>query len=251
MRQKIVAANWKMHGSISKIKLFMKEFLPLAKFFVEELNRQCIIIPPTIYIPLAQELIADTGIKIGAQNVYPGVQGAVTGEVSADMLKDYNCQYVLVGHSERRQIFKEDAKFIAQKFFHIKEYGMIPILCIGETWEERSAGLTEEVLTKQLLPIMSEDNCFKNAVVAYEPVWAIGAGKAAQPDEVQAVHSFLRAFIANFNYNEASLLPIIYGGSLNEKNAVSLLQMPDVDGGLVGSASLEPQKLVEIIKCIN
>lgn len=254
MRQQIIAGNWKMHGSISEISTLLQEIISLTSNINNCPYKEYLVIPPAIYIPLVQNILHNYHIKWGAQNVYPQTQGAITGELSGPMLKDYQCSYVLVGHSERRQIFKEDAKFIADKFHHVKEHGMIPILCIGESSEERAAGKTEEVLTKQLLPIINGKNSFKGTVVAYEPVWAIGSGKAATPAEVQAVHAFIRALIRQLCYNkteEAEDLPILYGGSLNENNACSLLAMPDVDGGLIGGASLAPQKFADIIKCIN
>lgn len=249
MRQKIVAGNWKMNGSISQIKSLLQQTLELMD---KPMNVRCIVMPPAIYLPLVQQELTNTSLNWGAQNVYPHDKGAFTGEMSGPMLKDFGCQYVLVGHSERRHMFHEDEKFVADKFHHVKEHGMIPVLCVGETLEERLQGLTEKVLTTQLLAVTETNKrCFKDCIIAYEPVWAIGTGQTALPEQVQEVHSSIRTFVAKFNVNDATQLPIIYGGSVNEKNASSLFAMPDVDGGLVGGASLNAQQFVDIVKCIN
>ncbi|CEK11988.1 triose-phosphate isomerase [Legionella hackeliae] len=249
MRKKIVAGNWKMNGNIHQIKMLCQQLTTLTKGID---NANCLVFPPAIYMALVQQELQDSAIKWGAQNVYPRETGAFTGEISGPMLKGYGCSYVLVGHSERRQIFGEDEKFVADKFHHVKEHGMIPVLCIGETLKEREKGLTQSILTKQLLAVTGTDNhCFSNCVVAYEPVWAIGTGQTALPEQVQEVHSLIRALVAKFDHNDAKQLSILYGGSVNEKNASALFAMPDVDGGLVGGASLNAQQFVDIVKCIN
>ncbi len=248
MRQTIVMGNWKMNGRIDQATLLLQELLASES----QIGTDCVIMPPAIYLPLAQTVLAKSSIKLGAQNVYPKDAGAFTGELSALMLSDYGCRYVLVGHSERRQLFHEDEKFVAEKFHHVKDHDMIPVLCVGETLEEREQGLTEQVLTKQLLAVTHSGNrVFQNCIIAYEPVWAIGTGKTASPDQAQLVHAFIRGLIARIDVNDANQLPIVYGGSVNEKNAGSLFAMPDVDGGLVGGASLSAQQFVEILKCIN
>lgn len=251
MRTKIVAANWKMNGRSAQIKSLLQqmlEFIALDK----SAKMQCMVMPPSIYIPLVKEYLAGSSICWGAQNVYPRDSGAYTGELSAPMLKDYGCQYVLLGHSERRRLFAEDEKFVAEKFHHVKEHGMIPVLCVGETLEEREQGLTQQVLSRQLLAVAEDDEtCFRNCVIAYEPVWAIGTGRTAAPEQVQEVHESIRALIARFGSDDANQVSIIYGGSVNEKNAGALFRMPDVDGGLVGGASLNAQQFADIVKCIN
>lgn len=248
MRKKLVAANWKMNGSISQITTLLQQ---LRERIVQP-KVQTIIMPPAIYIPLVRECLAGSSFCWGAQNVYPQNAGAFTGELSAPMLQDYDCRYVLVGHSERRTLFAEDEKFVADKFHHVKEHGMIPVLCVGETLEEREQGLTAEVLSRQLLAITKTDShCFKNCVIAYEPVWAIGTGRTASPEQVQEVHSSIRALVANFDQEDANQLSIVYGGSVNEKNAGALFAMPDVDGGLVGNASLNARQFADIVECIN
>ena len=249
MRQNIVMGNWKMNGQLGQAQALMQDVLHQ---YPEQTNTCCVIFPPTIYLPLAQSILADSSICWGGQNVFPKDAGAYTGEVSASMLADYGCKYILVGHSERRHLFQEDEKFVAEKFHHVKDHDMIPVLCIGESLDERRKGLTEQVLTKQILAVVNESGrFFQNCVIAYEPVWAIGTGQTASPEQAQEVHAFIRSLVAEYDENYANHLPILYGGSVNEKNALSLFAMPDVDGGLVGGASLNAQQFVEIVKCIN
>ncbi len=249
MRKKLIAGNWKMNGRITFVQQLVQTLLVLLP---DDLQSHCLLLPPAIYLPFLSTYLSNSSITLGAQNVYPQAAGAFTGELSAPMLQDYSCSYVLVGHSERRHLFAESEKFVADKFHHVKEHDMIPLLCIGETLKEREQGLTEEILTQQILAITEKDrHCFKNAVIAYEPVWAIGTGKTASPDQVQEVHSFIRALVSSFSSDDANVLPIIYGGSVNENNAAALFSMPDVDGGLVGGASLNAQQFVDIVKCIN
>ena len=249
MRAKIVAGNWKMNGQLQQV-------IQLTQQLSEQLDftskARVVVMPPAIYIPQVKELLAESMIELGAQNVYPKDSGAYTGELSAPMLKDFACNYVLVGHSERRHVFHEDENFVAQKFHHVKEHGMIPVLCVGETLTEREKGQTEQIIAKQLLAVSQHDtNCFQNCVVAYEPVWAIGTGKTASPEQAQEVHQFIRELVAKINGNDAERLSLLYGGSVNENNARALFTMPDVDGGLVGGASLNAKQFVEIVKCIN
>lgn len=249
MRRKIIAGNWKMNGQLQQVVQLTTELKEMLDF---NRHTQVIVMPPAIYIPQVNDLLATSAIAIGAQNVYPKDFGAYTGELSAPMLNDFNCRYVLVGHSERRQDFHESENFVAQKFHHVKEHGMIPVLCVGETLIEREARQTEQVIARQLLAVSEQDrNCFQNCVVAYEPVWAIGTGKTASPEQAQEVHQFIRKLIAEINSSDAERLSLLYGGSVNENNARALFAMPDVDGGLVGGASLNAKQFVEIVKCIN
>ena len=249
MRQNIVMGNWKMNGRLDQVRYLLQELLVRL---ADETDTDCVVFPPALYLPLAQTLLDNSAIAWGAQNVYPQDAGAFTGELSAGMLSDYGCRYVLVGHSERRHLFHEDEKFVAEKFHHVKDHDMIPVLCIGESLDERRKGLTEQVLTKQILAVVNESGrFFQNCVIAYEPVWAIGNGQTASPEQAQEVHAFIRSLVAEYDENYANHLPILYGGSVNEKNALSLFAMPDVDGGLVGGASLNAQQFVEIVKCIN
>jgi len=248
MRQKLVIGNWKMNGRRDQI-------INLLHDLVDNMPKDgngCVVLPPAIYIPLVRDTLQASSISWGAQNVYPQDDGAYTGELSAPMLNEYDCRYVLVGHSERRHLFDEDEKFVAEKFHHVKDHDMIPVLCVGETLDQREQGLTEQVISEQLLAVTrTGSHFFKNCVVAYEPVWAIGTGQTASPEQAQKVHAYIRTLVAKFDQDVADRLTILYGGSVNEKNARSLFAMPDVDGGLVGGASLNARQFVEIVKCIN
>jgi triosephosphate isomerase len=249
MRKRIVAGNWKMNGSVDSIATLLNE---LKQSLQNEYSAECVVLPPAIYLPLVSQCLVSSNIFWGGQNVYPKEAGAFTGEVSAPMLNDYGCRYVLVGHSERRTLFHEDEKFVADKFHHVKEHDMIPILCVGETLSQREQGLTETVLVSQLRAVADKGrDAFTRCVIAYEPVWAIGTGKTAQPEQVQQVHEVIRSIIADCSDVDAQSLSILYGGSVNEKNAQALFAMPDVDGGLIGGASLNAQQFAEIVKCIN
>jgi len=252
MRQKIVMGNWKMNGRLDQVTSLVEDILT---YLPETLQAYCAVLPPSIYLSQVSQLLQGSQISLGAQNVYPADHGAYTGELSGPMLTDYACRYVLVGHSERRHLFHEDEKFVAEKFHHVKDHGMIPVLCVGETLFERENGLTEQVLTKQLFAIAEtsrqQTDVFKHCIVAYEPVWAIGTGQTATPEQVQATHAFIRVLLSQFGQSDAAKLPVLYGGSVNEKNAQSLFAMPDVDGGLIGGASLHARQFVEIVKCIN
>lgn len=250
MRNKIVAGNWKMNGCKQKIIELTQQLREGVRS--TDYLAQILLMPPAVYIPLVTDLLSESNIQVGAQNVFPQDSGAYTGELSAPMLKDYNCSYVLVGHSERRQYFHEDENFVAEKFHHVKEHGMIPVLCVGETLTERENGHTEQIITKQLLAVYEKnDNCFRDSVIAYEPIWAIGTGKTALPEQAQKVHYFIRNLVFKINRNDAEHLTLLYGGSVNENNAKALFSMPDIDGGLVGGASLNAKQFLEIVKCIN
>lgn len=249
MRQQLVVGNWKMNGRIDQVTELLEG---LIKLVPKQSTADIVVLPPAIYIPLTQKILSESQLCWGAQNIYPKESGAYTGETSAPMLQDYACRYVLVGHSERRHIFHENEKFVAEKFHHVKDHDMIPLLCVGETLAEREHGVTEEVITRQLLAVANiGKHVFQGCVVAYEPVWAIGTGQTASPEQVQMIHSFIRTLISEFNGDDAVRVPILYGGSVTEKNSGSLFAMPDVDGGLIGGASLNARQFVEIVKCIK
>lgn len=249
MRQKYVMGNWKMNGSVEQIKPLL---YALIEDYPSDTQARCAVFPPSIYIPLVKELLSSTPISWGAQNTFMKDSGAFTGEISALMLKDYACQYVLVGHSERRQIFAEDEKFITEKFHHVKDHDMIPVLCVGETLIEREKGQTQEVLAQQIRAVASKNkDTYKQCIIAYEPVWAIGTGVTATPEQAQATHAFIRELIAEYDAVDAQTVPILYGGSVNQDNAHALFAMPDIDGGLVGGASLNASQFLEILECIN
>ena len=249
MRHPMVMGNWKMNGRVDQIRSLLDELL---QGLTEFKDVDCAVFPPAIYLPMVAEHLQHGTIHWGAQNVYPKDSGAFTGEIAAPMLQDYQCTYVLVGHSERRHLFHEDEKFVAEKFHHVKDHDMIPVLCVGETLEEREKGLTEDVIRRQLLAVTGPGNhVFRDSVIAYEPVWAIGTGQTASPEQAQVAHAFIRDVVVQLDKDNAQQLSILYGGSVNEKNARALFAMPDVDGGLVGGASLNAQQFVEIVKCIN
>ena len=244
----MIVANWKMNGSI-----------PFADDYARQLNNACphttatiVILPPSLYISSwAAGQSSQSAVVLGAQNIYPADKGAFTGEISGPMLKEFGCRYVLVGHSERRRLFHEHEKFIREKFHHVKEHGMIPILCVGETLEQRKNGETESILKAQVASVYTKDDAFRSCVIAYEPVWAIGTGQAASAEQVQEVHAMLRACVMGYDELAAENLSLLYGGSVTVDNASVLFGLPDVDGGLIGGASLDVQQFVEIVKCIN
>lgn len=244
MRNKIVIGNWKMHGDLPSVTNLIQEIISNLP---ENLTCKCAVIPPSIFIPQVAGLIENSQLELGAQNIYPEDKGAYTGEISAPMLKEYNCKYVLIGHSERRHILGENDNFIAHKFHYTKASGLTPVLCIGETLEEREDGLTEEVIARQLLAITAnaDASAFNDCIIAYEPVWAIGTGKTATPEQAQEAHSFIRSFI------NLATTPILYGGSVNENNAATIFKAQNVDGGLVGGAALHAIKFTEIIAAAN
>lgn len=246
MRHRYVMGNWKMNGNLNSIHELIQG-IHSAKISP---NVSCVVFPPFPYLNIVQELLKNSEISLGAQNVFPENSGAFTGEVSGLMLQDVGCKYVLVGHSERRQILAENENLLVKKFHHVKEHDMIPVFCIGETLQEKEQGLTEQVLQKQLSPLLVHADAFANAVIAYEPVWAIGTGHAATPDVIQATHAFIRVWLESQGVHAAKL-PLLYGGSVNSQNAKTIFSLPDVDGGLVGGASLNAQQFVEIVECIS
>ena len=235
MRRRIVAGNWKLHGT----RAFAFELLDaVVSDTVDGVER--IILPPLPYLGELVEHYGERGLAFGAQDVSANTQGAYTGEVSAAMLMDVGARYGLVGHSERRQYHGETSEQVAAKFFAAREAGLTPILCVGETLSQREDGQTEWRIEKQLAPILERGGAaaLDGAIIAYEPVWAIGTGKTATPGQAQAVHAFIRGEIAAYDARIAGSLPILYGGSVKPDNAAALFSQPDVDGGLVGGASL-------------
>jgi triosephosphate isomerase (TIM) len=231
-RGRLVAGNWKMHGSRASIQALLDEL-------VRADPARCAVCVPFPYLAQVAERLRGSRIAWGAQNVSEHAQGAYTGEVSAAMLAEFGCRYVLVGHSERRQLYRETDGQVAAKFAAAKAAGMTPILCVGETLEERDAGKTEAVVARQLGAVK-----FAGGVLAYEPVWAIGTGRNATPEQAQAVHAFLRARVP-------ADTPILYGGSVKPQNAAAIFAMPDVDGGLIGGASLVAKDFLDIVKAAS
>jgi len=229
-RSRLVAGNWKMHGSRASIAALLDALVK------ENPGSGCAVCAPFPYLAQVAERLRGSRIAWGAQNVSEHAQGAHTGEVSAPMLAEFGCRYVIVGHSERRQLYGESDAQAAAKFAAVKAAGMTPILCVGETLEEREAGKTEAVVARQLGPV-----AFENAVLAYEPVWAIGTGRNATPEQAQAVHAFLRKKVPSETH-------ILYGGSVKPQNAAAIFAMPDVDGGLIGGASLAAKDFLDIVR---
>ncbi len=249
MRKKVIAGNWKMNNNLSgAVELISGIKNGLADF---EPQADMIICPPYISLETAAALIKDTPIKLGAQNMYFEDSGAYTGEVSAEMLKSVGCEYVILGHSERRTIFNESDETINKKVKKALAGGLKPIFCIGETLEERESGVTNKVVEKQVrdgLQDISESD-LANVIVAYEPVWAIGTGKTATPEQAQEVHEFIRNLIKElYSENAAQNLVIQYGGSVKPANAKELLSQNDIDGALVGGACLQPDSFLDIVK---
>jgi len=250
MRQYFVAANWKMHGDTASNTALLNELMAGLE---STLAFQLVIAAPSIYLQQVLRLTEQSDLKVSAQNVSEFERGAYTGEISANMLADMGCAYSLVGHSERRQLFHETNDAVAKKFCVLQEKGLTPILCVGETLEQRESGNTEQVVAEQLSAVVSLAGIdgLKNVVIAYEPVWAIGTGKTASPEQAQAVHQFLRSEIAKSSAHVAESVQIVYGGSVNEENAQSLFTQKDIDGGLIGGASLKAESFLNICKVVN
>jgi triosephosphate isomerase len=245
MRKAMVAGNWKMNGSLAEADALLQA---LKAGLSASITSDIVIFPSFVYIPLAQTLLKNTTLSFGAQNLYLGASGAFTGEISGPMLRDYGCEYVLVGHSERRQIFHESLELVAAKFNAALEANLKPVLCVGETLSERENNTTEEVLSRQLESVFAASSveAFQSAVIAYEPVWAIGTGLTATPEQAQAAHAFIRQLVARHDVNLANSLRILYGGSVKADNATGLFAMPDIDGALVGGASLDAKSFLAI-----
>ena len=244
MRQPMVAGNWKMNGSSDSIK----ELISGIKAGVGEANAEVVVCPSFVYIASVADAIAGSDIKLGSQNMCDQDAGAFTGEISGPMLKDVGCEYVIIGHSERRAMYGETDEVTAVKYGAVLKNGLKPIFCIGETLEERESGITEEVVGRQIDAILKSDGVasLANAVLAYEPVWAIGTGKTATPEQAQEVHAFIRNKIAEQDKVIAEGLRILYGGSMNPANAQELRSQPDIDGGLIGGASLKAEDFLVI-----
>ncbi len=245
MRAKLVAGNWKMHGGIAQ----NQDFLAIVVAGTAGLhNAGCTVCVSYPYLSQAQSLLQNTHVSWGAQNLSQHDKGAYTGEVSAAMLLDFGCRYVIVGHSERRALYGEDSRTVALKFKTALAAGLTPILCVGETLEQREAGITEQVVAEQLDTVIEllGANALAKSALAYEPVWAIGTGKTASPQQAQDVHAFIRNRVAMHDTDVAMKLQVLYGGSVKANNAVELFAMPDIDGGLIGGASLIANEFIAI-----
>lgn len=245
MRRKLVAGNWKLQGSREFAHALVSDIVEAGVAGVE-----LVVLPPCPYLGELVAKFDGNGVTFGAQDVSAHDKGAYTGEVAAAMLADVGARYTLVGHSERRQYHAESSELVARKFMAAQAAGLLPILCVGESLEEREAGRTEEVIAAQLAPVLALAGvaAFAEAVVAYEPVWAIGTGRTASPEQAQAVHAFIRSQIAALDARIADSLPLLYGGSVKPDNAASLFAQADVDGGLIGGASLAAADFLAIAR---
>lgn len=249
MRQTLVAGNWKMNGSREENRHLLDG---IKAGLSEGVSAEVVVCPPAIYIPQAARRLNDSGITWGGQDLSLHESGAYTGEISAAMLWDYQCRYVIIGHSERRSLHGETDAQVAKKFLVARKTGLTPILCIGELLEEREAGETEAVVARQLDAVIDAAGiqAIASSVIAYEPVWAIGTGKTASPQQAQDVHAFIRQRVAAQNADVAEKVQILYGGSVKPDNAAELFAMADIDGGLIGGASLDAEGFLAICRAV-
>lgn len=247
MNEKLVIGNWKMHGTRAANAELIRKLLPALQG-VEGV--QIAICPPLPYLAQVCELLEDTPVALGAQNLSERTEGAFTGEVSAEMLIDVGCNYALVGHSERRSLYGETDALVAMKFQAALRANLVPVLCLGETIHQRRAGNTNAVIGAQLRAVLQQVGIAQLArgVIAYEPVWAIGTGETASPAQAQAVHRHIRQLLAEHDPITAARIPLLYGGSVKAENAAELFEQVDIDGGLIGGASLDPAAFGAICK---
>ncbi|HEY5740195.1 MAG TPA: triose-phosphate isomerase [Gammaproteobacteria bacterium] len=247
MRTKLIAGNWKMNGSLQSV-VDLVDGIKAGDAGQAELA----VCPPAVFLMKVGGMLDGSNIALGAQNVCDHESGAFTGEVSAAMLVECGCRYAIVGHSERRSLYGESDELVAARFAMAHRGGLLPILCVGETLDEREQGITEQVVARQLDAVVDSSGiaAFESAVVAYEPVWAIGTGRVATPEQAQAVHAFIRARLAAVDGAIAERLRILYGGSMKPSNAGELLSQPDIDGGLIGGASLQAEDFLGIAQSV-
>ena len=246
MRKTIVAGNWKMNASRESVDNLIKELLS----GMEVVESEVVVCAPFPYLEQIERLIKGSKISLGAQNLNANPSGAYTGEVSASMIKDFGANHVIVGHSERRNLYAETSSLVAEKTKAAIDAGLIPILCVGESLEQRDSGNAELVIAEQLNAVIEllGIEAFHNIIVAYEPVWAIGTGLTATPEQAQAVHLFIRNLLGESNEETAQETKILYGGSMNAKNARELISCADIDGGLIGGAALKAEDFLQICK---
>ena len=241
--KKLIAGNWKMNGSLAANDKLLKDILA----GLGQANCEVAVGVPAVYLAQCQALLTGTQIDLASQDISAHDVGAYTGEVSGSMLKEFGVRYAIVGHSERRQYHGETDAVVATKAQRALSHGITPIVCVGETLAEREAGLTDEVVKRQLAAVIQTNgHCISEVVVAYEPVWAIGTGKTATPEQAQQVHAVLRAQLKAAS-EHADRIKLLYGGSMNASNAASLLAQPDIDGGLIGGAALKAPDFLTII----
>lgn len=243
-KKRFVAANWKMNGSLSQNSELLEALIKTVK----DAKSDVVVFPPAIYIQQVASIVEGTNIKVGIQNISPEAKGAFTGEISLAMAKEFGCDYVLIGHSERRTLYGETDCDVAKKMKAVVEAGLTPVICVGETLEERESHRTEAVIKAQLTSVIDAIGieAFKDAVIAYEPVWAIGTGKTATPEEADQVHDFIHCTLKAYDDNISDLVRVVYGGSVNASNVDSLFAKENIDGALVGGASLEAEGFTKI-----
>lgn len=249
MRRPLIMGNWKLNGS----KAMVADLIKGLDIQLSDLNDVDVaIVPPVMYLPLAEQLLNESKSKIllGSQNIDVNTKGAFTGDISSEMLKEFGVKYVIIGHSERREYHAESDELVAKKFAILKQQGLIPVLCIGESEAQNEAGKTIEVCARQLDAVINSlgVDALNGAIVAYEPIWAIGTGKAATASDAQLIHAAIRAHVANKSETVAQNLIIQYGGSVKPENATAYFEQPDIDGALVGGAALDADSFAAIAK---
>ena len=246
MRKTIVAGNWKMNASKDSVDNLIKDLLT----GMDGITSEVLVCAPFPYLAQVELLIQGSKVKLGAQNLNTNASGAYTGEVSADMIKDFGARHVIVGHSERRSLYGETSAMVAEKTKAALNAGLTPLLCIGESIEQRDSGNTEAVIEKQLSAVIElvGIEAFNQIIIAYEPVWAIGTGVTATPEQAQEAHLFIRSLLAKNDESVAQKTPILYGGSMNASNASELISCADIDGGLIGGAALKAEDFLQICK---
>jgi triosephosphate isomerase len=250
MRQILIAGNWKMHGSREQNAALVRALIDQAEVSDKAGMLLC---PPSVYLADVGRMLNGSGIVLGGQNCSTEASGAYTGEIAPEMLADVGCSFVIVGHSERRELYGEDDTTVARKFLAAQRAGLVPVLCVGETLDEREQGVTSAVIERQLAAVLglTDIEAFSRCVLAYEPVWAIGTGRTASPEQAQEVHAFIRGLLRERNATIADSIQVLYGGSMKASNAAQLLAMPDVDGGLVGGASLQADEFLKIFEAAS
>ncbi|MGZ8190045.1 MAG: triose-phosphate isomerase [Methylococcaceae bacterium] len=244
MRRSLVVGNWKMNGTLASSESLARNILA----GLDSNNAEIAICVPYVYMAKISEIVNNTNLVLGAQNVADKPSGAFTGEISASMLREFNCKYAIVGHSERRSYYGDTNESVAARFCQAQEQNVIPILCVGETLEQREQDQTFTIIDEQLEAVIDSAGiqAFNTAVIAYEPVWAIGTGKTATDEQAQEVHRYIRKYIAAKDQTIADKIQILYGGSAKPDNAKGLFAMPDIDGGLIGGASLDAESFLKI-----
>ena len=250
MRQPLVAGNWKMNGTRASVAALLDG---LKAGIGQVTTAEVAVCAPAVLIPDTQSSLQGTPIKWGGQDLSVHESGAYTGEIAGPMLVDFGCTYVIIGHSERRAYHAESDELVAEKFAAARRVGLVPILCVGETLEEREQGITEQVVGRQLDAVVAHVGIDRvgEGVIAYEPVWAIGTGKTATPGQAQEVHAFIRGRLADGSQAVADATRVLYGGSMNPKNAAELVAQPDIDGGLIGGASLKAEDFLAVCSAPN